>query len=91
MFHRQDGTPNAPEVNVLLSTIRRMEGANDFCLGRITLRRTSLRQSGGFGAAKPRGIALRTAKNFARPVKPDPGQVSDMSSGGATLSGSGLT
>jgi hypothetical protein len=66
-----------------------MEEANDFCLGRNTLRRTLLWQSGGPGASKARGIALRTAKNFARPVRPG-GQIRDMSSGGATLSGSGL-
>jgi hypothetical protein len=94
MFHRQDGTPNTPEVNVWLSTIGRMEEANDFCLGRNTLRRTLLWQSGGPGASKARGIALCTAKNFVRPVSPSQvksGQISDMSSGGATLSGSGLT
>jgi hypothetical protein len=64
-----------------------MEGANDFCLGRNTLRRTLLWQSGGVGGAKARGIALCTAKNFARPD----GQIRDIFSGGATLSGSGLT
>jgi len=45
-----------------------MEWASDFCLGKIALRRTSLWQSGGPGAAKARGIALCTAKNFARSV-----------------------
>jgi hypothetical protein len=90
MFHRQDGTSNAPEVNVWLSTIGRMEGAGDFCLGRNTLRRTLLWQSGVPGASKARGIALCTAKNFASPVRPA-GQISDMFSGGATLAGSGLT
>jgi hypothetical protein len=42
-----------------------MEEANDLWLGRNTLRRTLLWQSGGAGASKARGIALRTAKNFA--------------------------
>src|SRR4030095_4259139 len=68
--HWQDGTPNAPEVNVSLSTIGRIDGGCDFYLGRNARRRTLLWQSGGPGAAKARGIALCTAKNFARPVRP---------------------
>jgi hypothetical protein len=51
-------------------------------LGRNALRRTQLRQSG----AKARGIAACAAKNLFV----GPGQIRDMSSGGATLSGSGL-
>jgi hypothetical protein len=35
-----NGTSNGPEVNGWLSTIGSIDGGDDFCLGKTTLRRT---------------------------------------------------
>jgi hypothetical protein len=40
-----DGTSNGAEVNGWLSTIGSIDGRNDFCLGKTTLRRTLRQQS----------------------------------------------
>jgi hypothetical protein len=60
-----DGTPNASKVNVPNVTIQINASGFDDRLGRRTLRRTRLRQSGGFGAAKPARIAKNLFVGFA--------------------------
>jgi hypothetical protein len=85
-----NGTSNGAEVNGWLSTIGSIDGDNDFCLSRNALRRTSLRQSGRPDVSK-RGESRFAVQKICSPGLAGPDQVRDISSGGATLSGSGLT
>ena len=88
---QEDGTPNAPRVNLLRAGTRQVFWSFAWANGRCGAQRFG---NPAVSAAPKRVLgAPRIAQNLFAGSAADPvkDQVRDMSSGGATLSGSGLT